>query len=244
MPVTKADSFSLLCTVGSEREAGALAAAFLLRFDTDNGRLVLCDLPPETVLLDSGMPRTAAEIYRDRGGRGVCETFCTTMDTALGGWADFRAEAFRSLVDELGVFDYDLTEDVSVTSAEGIVTYSKHAGHTVFGGNDTIKLLSYTGLAGPQRVLQRETLGAAALASFAGTEFGSELCVLYEGCVNSIATDLSSADAYTLMKAGNAVASDRGTDVQVFRLGGSWSADGRFELSVDVRARYTLYFPG
>ena len=240
VPVSAAKSFTLLCAVHNDN--GTLTSAFLLRFDTDNYRVALCDLPATAVLLADKAPKTVRELYATRGAQGVCAAVRDTLGVTVDGVVGMGMNELRSVVDTLGEFACNLPCDVTVYDAEGIMIYSKHAGNVQMNGNDVAMVLQYNNLTDAERSRLGERILQSALAANADDRFSGKIYDMYQRNVNGLDTDVSSATLVRLAKAAAAVCTEKGAQLEAVRIEGSYN-DGRFELAEDSQDRLKLYFP-
>ncbi len=207
-----------------------LIGASLIRFDTNNSRIVACALPLDTVLLFDKQPRTLFQIYEKNGGAATSECVSGTLGITLSGYVAADEKVLSSLIDTLGGFPFLLERDFQVTNDEDIIIYTKYAGSSDFSGNDTVMLLLHPeGLDG-DFVSLRGRLLEAALREFGRRDFSKKLSEAYSDEINKTDTDISLSGMYALTKAAAYVCVDGKADVALARLEGE-DKDGRYELT-------------
>lgn len=235
-------SYNLLFGVYDSNQEDKLLALTLLRFDTASYRTVICDLPVDTVVLDAKTPRGLGTVFASRGMLGIVDTVQETLNVAVSGYAAVGTQELAQLIDELGQIEYNLGQDIVVYDESGIVTYSKHAGSSLFNGNDVAKLLVFSPQTGQARTRMLESLWDAAMTAYADASFDQKILRGYQVIVNSMSSNISSAGIYTLARSVKAVCADGRAQYELYRLDGTW-LDGRFELAQDADERFWDYFP-
>ncbi len=240
LPVSAPKSYNLLFCV-SDKATGGLAAATLLRFDTNDARVVGCVFPLSTVVLGNKAPATASEVFLAGGGEWLADSIEETFALPLSGYCSLDTEELAGLIDSLGEIEFSLEREIAVQNDEGLTVYSKSAGSGTFTGNDVAKLLVYGEYENNAAVDVYQRLLKAAIAEYGRDGLSSKLFSYYGETVDRLDTNISLSGAYALIKAVEYISCDGGVEYSPVWLEGSY-AGGRFELNENAAQKMTNHF--
>jgi len=239
VPVVSATSYNLLF-VSAESKTNNILSVSLLRFDVQNYRIVVCDLPSKTVLLSMQSPFGLNEIYAQRGVAGISSAVQETLQIPISGYVLVHSDELTEMVDSLGEFTYNLDKPLEVVE-NGLTVYSKPAGTSRFTGNDVVKLLIYGQYTGDKLQEMHEDLWEAAFSAWTQGDFAGKITSLYAGFVDRVETGIGLLDAGSLSKAAGAVCGANGAQVTKVRVRGSFLLE-RYELAEGADEFLWLYY--
>lgn len=240
VPVKATKSYNLLWIL-SDSETHNLQSVTLLRFDVDHYRIVVCNIPHTTVMLDAKAPVDLFTLYEQRGALGVRNAVEQTLSIPISGYISLKTDDLVKAVDTLGDFGFTLDKELSVTSFEGLVTFSKPAGTSQFSGNDVAQLIIYGNYINEERTWLHEKLWQSALQQYADDTFAEKLSQLYSALVNTIETDINAASIYSFALVVKTVCPQGGAQIEMVRPNGNFN-DLKYELAQGADEQLWTYF--
>jgi len=218
----------------------SLLSASLVRFDVDNERVIVCDIPTCTVLLLAKTPFSVEKLFREKGALGVRDAVEETLGLPVDFYLSVPKETLAEIVDELGRFSFTLDKELSVKSEEGLVEMYLESGTRELSGGEAAALLEHGEYYYDEKVALHERMWRSALLDFTAAGLGSKAMNLYLEHSADLEADLNSVSAYALAGTIKA-ACGSSCDVATLRLSGRWIED-RFELDEDNAEPLSLYY--
>ncbi len=227
---------------GLRAEDGTLGRASLIRLDVSGCRVVFCELPKNTVVLNAKMPALISDVYGERGLSGVAAALEATLGLRVNGTLELREAQLETLCDRLGGFSFTAERTTTEYDEQGILSYSKSAGLLRYCGADVVRLLRSAAYTENDSIRLAERLFETAISAFGDAALVSRLSEFYSDELSYARTDLATQDVYLMSKALEHIITDDGCDLASVRLPGSF-AEGRYELAEDASRRMEIYFP-
>ena len=240
VPLNAVKSYNLLWVL-ADSDTNNLLSVAVLRLDVENYRVVLTNIPKNSVMLDAMSPAGMMSVYSQRGALGVKNAIEETMGIPIDGYMSLGTVEMTACTDRLGDISFTLSRQLEVTNADGMVIYSKEAGTSMFSGNDIAKLIIYGNYDGTDLMRLHESLWEAFFNEHGAGRLADEFMSLYTGIVNDISTNINSAGIGTLAQAVGTVCRQDGTQLEIVRPEGEF-VNGGYEFSEGADERMQTYF--
>jgi len=239
IPIKATVSYNLLWIL-SDSDTGNLLCTALVRFDVENYRVVVSNIPDNTVMLQSKTPIELSKIFGQRGATGVKAAVEETLCVPISGYVGIKSNDFIRVMDSFGEITLTLDKEVKLAD-EGLVNYSKPAGTSEFSGNDIVKTIAFGNFSEDELMRLHERMWTAFFTQIGDDAFADKLLSVYSSFVDNIETDINSPGIYALSVTADTVCAANGAQVEVVRPQGRFS-DGRFELTQGADEHLWAYF--
>ncbi len=184
-----AQNYNLL--VVAENEDNQPQEVLLLGFDAENGMIKAASFPVNTVLLLNQTPYTIEEIERQLGAMAIKQALTETFLIDVGGYVSLDFDSFLYALDFFGRFDFNATETIEYTSANGTTEYSLPKGLNSISANDVINILKYNRYQDIERLMLSEQLASSFFMSISSDSFAQTAVRIYEKRCNYFSSDIS-----------------------------------------------------
>lgn len=229
VPINATKSYNLLWVL-FDSDTNNLQSVDMVRFDVENYRIVACNIPYTSVMLDLRAPVSIQQLYAQRGVLGVRDAIEETLQIPVSGYVAIGTKELVKMVDKLGEISFSLEKELTVTNADGMIIYTKPAGTSMYSGDDIVNLIVYGNYYDAGLMRLHEDLWQAVFRQYGDDKFSEKLSGLYSSLVNEIDTDINSAGIYSFCLTVNTVCGSGGTQVETVRPKGEF-VDGRFEFA-------------
>ena len=208
-----------------EDQQGELMGAVLLRADTGEGRLAVCTLRPDTVLLEDKQPVAMQEVYSESGAAAAAAAIRDTLVIETDGYIALSFQQLMDLVDSLGGFELTLLEDLELLDRQGELETRLYAGTSTLTGYQAAVLIR---ACGDGRLSLDEALAEAVFLQAAAGDLGELAAEVYSNLSGFDASDITPISGTELVQAFSEVGR-QGASVSVTAPLGN-EAGGRREL--------------
>lgn len=192
------------------------------RIDPAAGEILLCVLPPETLVEDGGRFDTAASVWQREGGARGSEALARALGYPGDRWLDLDADALRRICNAAGALDYTLEQPLVLPDGTTALT----AGRQLLDGTKLALLMAYGGQDEASRLTLIGDLLREGIAQRLPMLGEGQLLTLFETAVNYGKSDLAVGDFESRRRALTHLAT-RPLSVRLIGVSGEYGEGGR-----------------